>query len=66
MNELMLAVTESKNRGEMAAVYARYLDERDIDWSAVNSAILTRWSMSGLGYIKERAWKIRGAEVSSP
>lgn len=60
MNELMLAVVESKDRKAMAGVYARYLDANDVDWGVVNAAILTRWSMSGLQYIKTLAWKIRG------
>jgi hypothetical protein len=27
------------------------------DWSVVNKAIIERWSLSALTYIKERAWK---------
>lgn len=61
MNELLLAVRESNSRGEMAEVYSHHLDDRDINWSVVDSAILKRWSISGLAYIKERAWKIRGS-----
>lgn len=26
------------------------------DWPAVNKAIIARWSVSGLKWIKERAW----------
>lgn len=29
-------------------------------WSEVNRAIMTRWSVAGLNYIKRKAWK--GAE----
>lgn len=29
---------------------------KEIDWHAVNRAILERWSMAGLKYIKELAW----------
>lgn len=28
------------------------------DWAGINGAILGRWSMSGLRYIKEKAWKL--------
>ena len=28
----------------------------DIDWPAVNAAIIERWSMSGLKHIKRLAW----------
>lgn len=27
------------------------------DWPCINRAILERWSMSGLEWIKRRAWK---------
>jgi hypothetical protein len=30
----------------------------DFDWSLVNHAIMERWSVSGLNYIKREAWKI--------
>jgi len=30
----------------------------EIDWCMVNDAIRKRWSMSGLEYIKARAWRI--------
>lgn len=61
---------EIKRRG-VAALYAVALryghavprpshavsDEWDIDWKTVNRAILNRWSMSGLKWIKRRAWR---------
>ena len=28
-----------------------------VNWTLINRAILTRWSESGLQYIKRRAWK---------
>lgn len=28
------------------------------DWAKINAAIIERWSISGLVYIKERAWKL--------
>ena len=28
-----------------------------IDWEKVNTAIINRWSISGLEYIKKRAWE---------
>jgi hypothetical protein len=34
------------------------------DWKAINGAILSRWSMSGLEHIKRRAWKILEGKVS--
>lgn len=29
-----------------------------VDWSGVNAAIVARWSMSGLIWIKKAAWKM--------
>lgn len=31
--------------------------EPRVDFKAVNDAILSRWSLAGLKYIKEKAWK---------
>lgn len=30
----------------------------DVDWRRVNHAILDRWSMNALKYIKEGAWRL--------
>lgn len=45
-------------REEVACLYALSLHEKDLDWVAVNKAITQRWSYSGLGWIKKRAWEI--------
>lgn len=51
-----------KNRNEAAVVYAEAIGAHppgaEGPWSRINAAIKERWSMSGLAYIKERAWKI--------
>jgi hypothetical protein len=45
-------------RGDVALTYAFALYEGDdIDWPKVNQAIIDRWSLSALKYIKEAAWK---------
>jgi len=50
------------NRNEVAEEYARALRIHGLsgsyDYGPFNQAILRRWSMAGLKYIKERAWKI--------
>jgi hypothetical protein len=34
----------------------------DLDWRLINQAIIDRWSLSALKWIKEYAWrKVRGA-----
>ncbi len=33
----------------------------EIDWPRINKAIIKRWSMSGLRYIKDMAWKMRNS-----
>lgn len=35
-----------------------------VDFKAVNDAVLDRWSMAGLTYIKKRAWKQFEAKCS--
>ncbi len=48
-----------KNRDEMARLYADALMGGVGDRAGeLNEAILKRWTMAGLIYIKERAWKI--------
>ena len=48
-------------RNNIALTY-RFAMEADkegrekINWGKVNKAIIKRWSLSGLKYIKERAW----------
>ena len=48
---------EIKRRG-VAALYAVALRYGlETDWPAVNRAIMDRWSMAGLKWIKRRAWR---------
>ena len=45
-------------RNDIAWLYAMALNStEDTDWKKVNYAIIDRWSMSGLKYIKELAWR---------
>jgi len=44
---------------DIAACYAEGIKVRqEIDWSAVNAAILDRWSKSGLERVKIMAWNL--------
>lgn len=52
-------------RNDVALTYAIALrqtmapDSREaVDWWKVNHAIMDRWSLAGLKYVKERAWAI--------
>ena len=46
-------------RDSVSATYALALQSSEpTDWAKVNHAIIERWSLSGLEYIKERAWKL--------
>lgn len=48
-------------RDEMADEYADLLLTRPADWGVwplLNVAIIDRWSLSGLEYIKRKAWKL--------
>jgi hypothetical protein len=55
------AIRSAKNRNEAAGTYAEAIRFYTIDdkeeWTAINSAIKERWSMSALLYIKKEAWK---------
>lgn len=49
-------------RADVALTYAFGLRQegevREVDWRKVNEAIIERWSMAGLKWIKTRAWKL--------
>lgn len=56
MNEISI---KAMKRRDIAQTYRLALQssERDsIDWRKVNEAIIARWSVSGLNWIKEQAW----------
>ena len=51
------------NRDEVADYYAGMLRVEELGdpiWSEVNAAIVRRWSLSALVYIKTKAWKLAG------
>ena len=46
-------------RKDIALTYALALVSEDgTKWMEVNQAIIERWSLSGLKYIKQQAWKL--------
>ena len=59
-DEIIEKLKAVKNRNEAAVVYEEALDREtvgSVDWAKLNGYILTRWTMSGLKYIKDQAWK---------
>ena len=57
-------VAQFKTRDDAAEAYAELLRTRDVDWGVwpiLNVALMDRWSVSALTYIKEKAWKIAAA-----
>ena len=47
-------------RNDIVATYALALTTmEEVDWPVVNRAIIDRWSLSALTYIKDRAWRLR-------
>jgi hypothetical protein len=46
-------------RADIASSYALAMSTPDVDWRKINHAIMDRWSLAGLKWIKERAWKLR-------
>lgn len=35
-------------------------------WKPINEAIIEKWSLSGLRYVKDRAWKLAARRELSP
>lgn len=53
-------------RDDIAVTYAfaiRQWDAMDKRYATINHAIMERWSLAGLKYIKERAWRIAQGKV---
>lgn len=47
-----------KKRDAIAVSYFLLLHSpEEVDWEKVNKAIINRWSLSGLKYIKRKAWQ---------
>lgn len=52
-------ISTAKTRDEAASLYAYVRKhEPETNWTAINTAIINRWSLSGLEYIKKLAWKM--------
>lgn len=46
-------------RDDVMLTYAFAIRQHDeVDWPKVNAAILDRWSMAALRYIKDGAWRL--------
>lgn len=57
--QLLREIADPKmTRDDVALSYAFGIHgTEDVDWKRVNEAILERWSMSALHYIKTKAWR---------
>lgn len=65
LNELALLVTnKATTRDDVIPTYASLINRMqegyDVPWDDVNRVIGNRWSLSGLTYIKKRAWQYGG------
>ena len=49
-------------RKSVAKTYCLALQSSEIDWQKVNEAIISRWSVSALEYIKRLAWSGKAFE----
>jgi hypothetical protein len=54
-------------RDDVAVTYAFALrgDHEQVDWAKVNLAIIERWSLNALRYIKREAWALAGERVKT-
>jgi hypothetical protein len=64
------ALSDAADRDHAARIYSRAIyNERvndwGINWVEVNQTIIHRWSESGLRYIKDMAWKLEGAGMTT-
>ena len=59
-DDLLGTIKLAKTRDDVVPVYANYCGKDVaagvIDWPRINSAIIDRWSLNALVYIKNRAW----------
>lgn len=56
------------NRRDIAKTYALILRSSecdDVDWAKVHTAIISRWSKSGLKWVKTVAWSGKAFEESA-
>lgn len=52
-------------RRDLAMSYALALrTPEEVDWSRVNAAILGRWSVAGLKWIKTHAWRLHEGKTA--
>lgn len=66
-DEAVTRLETCANQTHAAIIYARALrDPFGIKWVALDRAILTRWSMSGLKRVKAQAWKLATADGPLP
>ncbi len=55
---LSVVADPKATRADVAEVYAEALTHPGrFDWTFLNGVILSRWSRSGLSWIKDEAWK---------
>lgn len=62
--QLLEEIADPKmTRRQVALTYGLAMRSQDrVDWGTVNRAIVDRWSLSALDWIKQFAWKLdRGA-----
>ena len=55
-------------RADIALTYRLTLQSsewKDVDWAKVNRAIIGRWSLSSLNWIKRNAWTAFGVPVGA-
>lgn len=61
--DCLIADNLAWQRNKHAALDGEPLEAR-VDFKAVNDAVLAHWTMSGLTYIKKKAWKQFAAKCS--
>jgi len=52
-----ISCEQCKRKDIATTYYMAICSSENTDWEKVNKAIIDRWSISGLEYIKKLAWK---------
>ena len=57
--DIIEQINKCKTRNEAAEIYADMLFQmKGASFESVNKIIIQKWSLSGLKYIKKRAWDV--------
>lgn len=66
LNEIAMKEATRKDIAKTYALALRSSEAERIDWGKVNRAIIARWSMAALTWIKKQAWSGKCFPAAQP